>query len=123
MIQNYRTEIKETLESIDSDISFKVKMAFPESINDGNIISYFELTNTSTNIPIVDDISYQIDLWFYDLEELLTALSCVDKVMTEKGFLRQFVSPDSMIHDTSGYLRKSIRYGRRVDTLTNRLID
>lgn len=123
MMQNYRMEIKETLESIESDIPFKVKMAFPESVNDGNIISYFELSNTSTNISTVDDISYQIDLWFFDIEKLFNMLSLVDAVMAEKGFIRQFVSSDSMLHDPSGYLRKSVRYGRRVDTLTNRLID
>ncbi len=123
MIQNYRKEIKAVLENIESDIPFKVKMAFPESVNDGNIISYFELTNISTNISIVDDIAYQIDLWFFDMDELFEMLSLVDCTMTEKGFLRQFVSPDSMLHDASGYLRKTLRYGRRVDTLLNRLID
>lgn len=123
MIQNYREEIKETLESIESDINFKVQMAFPESTNDGNVISYFELSNVSTSILVVDDISYQIDLWFFDLEELFCILSLADEVMTAKGFLRTFVSPDSMLHDISGYLRKTLRYARRVETLTNRLID
>lgn len=123
MIQNYREEIKETLKSIQCDIPFDVKMAFPESVNEGNIISYFELTNTSTSLSVVDDISFQIDLWFFDLDELFTMLSLVDKALTDKGLLRQFVSPDSMLHDSSGYLRKTLRYGRRVDTLTNRLID
>lgn len=123
MIQNYRGEIKETLKSIPCDIPFDVKMAFPESVNEGNIISYFELTNISTSLSVVDDISFQIDLWFFDLDELFTMLSLVDKALTDKGLLRQFVSPDSMLHDSSGYLRKTLRYGRRVDTLTNRLID
>lgn len=123
MIQNYRGEIKETLKSIQCDIPFDVKMAFPESVNEGNIISYFELTNTSTSFSVVDDISFQIDLWFFDLDELFTMLSLVDKALTDKGLLRQFVSSDSMLHDSSGYLRKTLRYGRRVDTLTNRLID
>lgn len=123
MMQNYRKEIKAVLESIECDIPFQVKMAFPESINDGNIISYFELSNTSTNISVVDDIAYQIDIWTFDLEELFELLSLVDNAMTEKGFLRQFVSPDSMLHDASGYLRKTLRYGRRVDKLLNRLID
>lgn len=122
-MQNYREEIKETLEGIVTDIPFKVKMAFPQSVSDGNIISYFELTNISTAVSTVDDISYQIDLWFFDMEKLFIMLSLVDEAMTAKGLLRQFVSPDSMLHDQSGYLRKSMRYGRRVDTLTNRLID
>ena len=123
MIQDYRREIKTVLEEIECDIDFEVKMAFPESVNDGNIVSYFELSNISTDISVIDDISFQIDLWFFDLKALLSVLSLVDKAMTDKGFLRQFVSPDSMLHDPSGYLRKTLRYGRRVETLTNRLID
>lgn len=123
MIQDYRREIKTVLEEIECDIDFKVKMAFPESVNDGNIVSYFELSNISTDVSVIDDISFQIDLWFFDLKALLSVLSLVDTAMTDKGFLRQFVSPDSMLHDPSGYLRKTLRYGRRVETLTNRLID
>lgn len=122
-MQNYRKEIKSVLENIECDIPFKVKMAFPESINEGNIISYFELSNTSTNIPVVDDIAYQVDIWTFDLEELFELLSLADDAMTEKGFQRQFISPDSMLHDASGYLRKTLRYGSRVDRLLNRLID
>lgn len=123
MIQDYRREIKSVLEAIECDIDFKVKMAFPESTNDGNVISYFELLNVSTENSVIDDIAFQIDLWLFDFKELLLLLSLVDKAMTDKGFLRQFVSPDSMLHDPSGYLRKTLRYGRRVETLTNRLID
>lgn len=122
-MKNYRSQIKNALESINTDISFKVKMAFPESLNDGNIISYYEHANISTNIPTVDEIAFQIDLWLFDINELFTLTNLVDDCLTNIGFLRQFSSSDSMLHDPSGYLRKSLRYGRKVETLTNRLID
>lgn len=122
-MKNYRTDIKNALERIETDISFRVKMAFPESKNDGNIISYYELTNTSTAVPTVDDIAFQVDVWTLDLEKMLTLCSLVDDALTDMGLLRQFASPDSMLHDPSGYYRKSLRYGRRVETLTNRLVD
>lgn len=123
-MQNYRDVIKNALEQIDGfNTDFKVKMAFPESKSNGNVISYYELSNTSTYISCVDDIAFQIDLWFMDMESLFYYMEAVDKTFTDIGFLRQFTSPDSMLHDPSGYFRKSLRYGRRVDTRTNRLID
>ena len=123
MIQNYRDDIKNTLQFIDYGVDCKVKMAFPQSLAEGNTVSFYEINNTATNNPIVDDIAFQVDLWFLRIEDLFSVLTLVDKAMTEKGFIRQFASPDSMLNDISGYLRKSLRYGRRVDTLTNRLID
>ncbi len=122
-MKNYRSQIKEVLKSIKSDIPFQVNMSFPESKNDGNMISYFELTNVSTNIPTVDEIAFQIDIWAFALTDLFTLADLVDHCMTDMGFLRKFSSPDSMLHDPSGYLRKILRYGRKVETLTNRLID
>lgn len=122
-MKNYRPVIKNALKGIETDIPFRVKMAFPESTNDGNIISYYELTNNATSIPTVDDIAFQVDLWTLDLEELFTLADLVDDALSGMGLLRQFASPDSMLHDPSGYLRKSLRYGRRVETLTNRLVD
>lgn len=124
MIQNYRTQLCRALENIDAgEIPFKVKMAFPETRAEGNVLSYYELSNTSTYISCVDEIAFQIDLWFSDLDALFTMMERVDAALLCIGFLRQFTSPDSMLHDPSGYLRKSLRYGRRVDTRTNRLID
>ena len=123
-MKDYRPYINRLLQGIKTAIPFTVSMAFPESIKQGNVISYYEINNSSTNIATVDDVAFQIDIWCIgSLENLLTLMQQVDDVMTGTGFKRQFSSPDSMLHDPSGYLRKSLRYGRKIDVLTNRLID
>ena len=70
-----------------------------------------------------DVIAYQVDLWFMTLPDLLELTERVDEALTSLGLIRQFASSDALLHDPSGYLRKSLRYGRRVDTRSNRLID
>lgn len=118
-----REEIKELLESIVFPQPFRVRAVFPKSREDGLLITYFELTNTSTKVSFVDSLSFQVDVWAYDLETLV-GLSCLaDKKLTGRGWLRDFASPDSIAEDNGGYCHKTFRYSRRVDLRFNRLID
>lgn len=120
---NAREQIKNLLESIELSKPFKVKMQFPQSVSDGAMITYFELANESTNIPVVDKIDFQIDCWAYDMETLVELYMKADEKLTGIGFLRRFSSADIMPTEPNGYFRKTFRYGRKVDTRTNRLID
>lgn len=118
-----REQIKELLESISFPEPFRVRSMFPKSLDDGILITYFELTNTSTQIKFIDSLSFQVDIWTYDLETLVSLACLVDEKLTGIGWLREFSSPDSMAEDPSGYYRKIFRYGRKVDLRLNRLID
>ncbi len=121
-----RNEIKETLEKVKLSFDIKVKMAFPDTVSYNSrerLITYFELSNTDTEIPTVQDIAFQVDLWVLSTAELLEATLLIDKEMKKKGLKRQFVSPDSMMNDPSGYKRKIFRYSSRVDLMFNRFID
>lgn len=118
-----RLQIKELLEGIELSKPFKVKMKFPQSVSDGVMVTYFELLNKSTNIPVVDEIAYQLDCWAYDMETLVELSQKVDDALIGMGLLRQFTSPDYPPDEQGGYFRKTMRYGRRADTRTNRLID
>ncbi len=121
-----RNEIKETLEKVNPSFDIKVKMAFPDTVSYNSrerLITYFELSNTDTEIPTVQDIAFQVDLWVLSTAELLEATLLIDKEMKKKGLKRQFVSPDSMMNDPSGYKRKIFRYSSRVDLMFNRFID
>lgn len=120
---NAREQIKTMLESITLPVPFEVKMQFPQSITDGVQVTYFELTNENTVIPVVDKIAFQIDCWAYDMETLTEMYMKIDELMRGTGFLRQYSSPDILPSEIRGYYRKTLRYGRRVDTRTNRLID
>ncbi len=118
-----REQIKNMLMEIETNIEYEVKMQFPQSFAEGNLITFFELTNESTNIPCVDKIAFQIDIWTYDIETMVELSLKADEVITRVGFLRKYVSPDIMPTAPGEYCRKTLRYGRKVDTRTNRLID
>ena len=47
-MKNYRAVIRDTLKSVQSDIPYDIKMAFPESKPAGNLITFYEITNTGT---------------------------------------------------------------------------
>lgn len=121
-----RNEIKETLSKVKPSFDIKVKMAFPEQVVYNNAerwITYFELSNIDTNTPTVQEIAFQVDLWTVTFAELQEAMLLIDEEMKKKGLKRQFVSPDSIMNDPSGYKRKTFRYGSRVDLMFNRFID
>lgn len=121
-----RNEIKETLSKVKPSFDIKVKMAFPEQVFYNNAerwITYFELSNIDTEIPTVQDIAFQVDLWTVTFAELQEATLLIDEEMKKKGLKRQFVSPDSIMNDPSGYKRKTFRYGSRVDLMFNRFIN
>ena len=120
---NARKQIKNALESIESDTKFKVRMQFPQSVNDGVMITYFEVLNQQTYVSVVDEIAFQVDIWVYDMTTLCEFIGKVSDVLTAIGLKRQFVSPDIMPSGNGGYFRKTMRFGRKVDTRTNRLID
>lgn len=117
-----RRQIKSALESIDGG-NVKVKMQFPQSVNDGEMITYFELLNQQTYISVVDEIAFQIDIWAYSMTRLCELTGKASDALTDMGLKRQFVSPDIFPTGNGGYFRKTMRFGRKVDTRTNRLID
>ena len=91
-MKNYRAVIRDTLKSVQSDIPYDIKMAFPESKPAGNLITFYEITNTGTELACVDVIAYQVDLWFMTLPDLLELTEKVDEALTSLGLIRQFAS-------------------------------
>lgn len=119
-----REQIKNLLEGIPFNKPFKVSSQFPQSVSEGVIITYNEILNTQTSVSVVDEIAFQIDVWTYDMETLVTLIHLVSNTLTGTGLKRQFTSPDFTPTETkSRYFRKTMRFGRKVDTRTNRLID
>lgn len=119
-----REQIKNLLEGIPFKEPFKVSSQFPQSDSEGVAITYAELLNTQTSVSVVDEIAFQVDIWTYDMETLVNLIHLVSDTLTGTGFKRQFTSPDFTPAETkSKYFRKTMRFGRKVDTRTNRLID
>lgn len=117
-----RVQIKELLESIEHD-GLTVKMNYPKSISDVPLITFFQIGNTGTGMhSVVDNLSFQVDVWTGNFEECIDVMMKADEKMTGLGFNRDYESPDSDSYDASGYYRKILRYSSKVDTRTNRLI-
>lgn len=86
----------------------------------GSTIVVQEIGNANTAIPVVDDLSYQVDVWTEDADSTRSLFAQADELITQTGFHRTMLSPLSV--DGFGW-RQSGRYGRRVDKRTLRLID
>ena len=114
-----RIQLKELLEAE----GLQVKPRYPKEITTVPLVTFFELTNTSTEIKVRDSISFQFDMWADTFEEVIDLTHTVDLVMRNLGLKRDYVSADNDSVDTSGYYRKTARYSRYVDTRTNRLIN
>nr|DAU86320.1 MAG TPA: tail component [Caudoviricetes sp.] len=117
-----RIQIRELLESIEHD-GLTVKMNYPKSINGVPLITFFQIGNTGSGMhSVIDNLSFQIDVWTDNFDECIDITLLVDEKMIDLGFNRDYESPDSDIIDASGYYKKTLRYSSKVDTRTNRLI-
>lgn len=118
-----REQMFNLLKNITYTKPFTVSMKFPQTVNDGIMVTYYEVLNISTAISVIDEIAFIVDIWAYDVETLVKLSGLVSDALCGIGLRRQFVSPDMMPDEENGYFRKTMRFGRKVDTRTNRLID
>lgn len=116
-----RPQIKTALEGMETDLAFSVRQSYPREREDGVVITYGEFNNRSTDCPVVDEISYQVDIWAFDRETVVKLTGLVNRAMLGIGLLRQYMGPD--VVENSQYERKTLRFGRKVDKRTMRLVD
>ena len=96
-------------------MAYTVRGRYPRSTQDGVLVTVGEYTNTSTDCPVVDKLSYQIDLWAFDRGTVVTLSEAVNRTLLRMGFLREYAGPDERSEEPAGYCRKTFRYGRKVD--------
>ena len=111
---NNRIQIAEALETITEN----VKMTRPEGDVSFPLITYAEITNVNVGIR-QDRIEYQIDGHTNTLPELLVLMAQIDEVMTDMGWHRTYITPDTQARQSKDFYRKSANYTARIDTLTN----
>ncbi|MCD7757370.1 MAG: hypothetical protein LUH45_04290 [Clostridiales bacterium] len=116
-----RAQVKAALEGMESDIAFSVRQSYPREAAEGVIITYEEYDNRSTDCPVVDEIVYQVDIWAFDRETAAALAALVNRSMLSIGLKRTYMGPDTV--ENSTYERKTLRFGRRVDKRTMRLIN
>ncbi|MCD7769626.1 MAG: hypothetical protein LUH36_05895 [Oscillospiraceae bacterium] len=123
LLVDARAQIRAALEEMDSDYTFTVRGQFPRSKADGVVVTYAEITNQSTSVSVWDQLGYQIDVWAFDRDTLYALAAAANTAMLTIGFRRDYSGPDEGPYDNSGYYRKTLRFGRKVDKRTMRLID
>lgn len=118
-----RGDVRAAIEAQESDIPFTVRGVYPRGRAEGARIIVSEYANRSTDCPVVDELSYRIDVWAPDRESVVALSGLVSRALTGLGLRRQYAGPDELSGDPEGYCVKSFRYGRRVDKRMMRLID
>ena len=69
-----RAQVRKALEEMECSVAYTVRGRYPHSTQDGVLVTVGEYTNTSTDCPVVDKLSYQIDLWAFDRGTVVTCL-------------------------------------------------
>lgn len=123
LLVDARAQIKGALEAAECEVPFTVRQRWPVTEADGVVVTYGEYSNVSTQCPVVDELVYQVDVWAFDRETVQTVASAVNRAMLELGLKRVWSGEDTVTDDNSGYLRKSYRFGRKVDKRSMRLVD
>lgn len=123
LLVDARAQIRGALEAAECEIHFDVRQRWPVTQAEGVVVTYQEYSNVSTQCPVVDELVYQVDVWAFDRETVQTVASAVNRAMLELGLKRVWSGEDALADDSSRYLRKSYRFGRKVDKRSMRLVD
>lgn len=118
-----RTQVRQALTEMECAVSFSVQGRYPRSTQDGVMVTVGEYSNTSTDCPVVDKLSYQIDLWAFDRGTVVALSEAVNRTLVGMGFRREYTGPDERSEEPLGYCKKTFRYGRKVDKRWMRLMD
>lgn len=114
---NVRNQIKEALETITQN----VRMMRSEGDITFPLITYGEITNTNVG-KWQDRIEYQINGHTGTYEDIVTLMNDIDAVMTEMGWYRTYITPDTQARQAKDFYMKASNYVARVDTHHNYII-
>ncbi|MCD8368256.1 MAG: hypothetical protein LUC48_09585 [Clostridiales bacterium] len=100
--------IKAALEGLEVDFTYTVSAQWPRKVPTGALITITELDNSqAAGQLVVDRLSYQIDLWGPDADELRTLAPLVNTAVLSLGFLRDYAGALGL---ENGYFRRTFRY-------------
>lgn len=110
---NINEEVYQKLTECNADVVYN----FPSDFSRLPIISYSETENADSGIceeEIICNVSYQIDVWANDIEDVVRICLQVDEKMKETGFRRAFAQDMS----ENNIVRKTMRYAAKINTRT-----
>lgn len=118
-----RAQVKTALEQTECSVPYVVRQRWNVEEAQGAVVTYGEYSNVSTDCIVVDEIVYQVDIWAQDREQVNIISAAVNGAMISMGLKRVYAGADAVARDSSGYLRKTYRFGRKVDKRSMRLVD
>ncbi|MCD7803091.1 MAG: hypothetical protein LUH09_09395 [Clostridiales bacterium] len=114
--------VREALEGLGTETAYTVSGQWPRSAPTGTVITVTELDNAQVSgLLVVDRLSFQIDLWGTDGDAIRTLTPLVNTALLSMGLLRDYAGPLTL--ERGNYFRKTLRFGRRVDKRSMRMID
>lgn len=116
-------QIRLELAGLDTTLPYTVSEQWPRSTISGNLVTVTEVTNAGTEVDCVDRIAYQIDVWSPFADPVRELVPLIDAAMQDIGLRRQAAEQLDRLTANGGHYRKALRYGRKVDKRTMRLID
>lgn len=116
-------QIRKALTGLNTSLTYNMSEQWPRTAITENLITVMEITNTGTEVDCVDRIAYQIDVWSPAADSVRELVPLVNGAMLSIGFRRQSAEQLDLLIANGGYYRKAMRFGRRVDKRTMRLID
>lgn len=116
-------QLRAVLEELDVGFAYSVSEGWPRKAPSGPLITIQEITNQNTQIPVVDQLAWQVDLWARERDSIRSLAAAMDQALTWLGLRRSYAGPEEVQDRGGGYYRKIMRYGRKVDKRTLRLVD
>ncbi len=118
-----REDVQAALAAMEPGFSFTLRSGFARAGLEGDVVTWGEWSNVSTDCPVVDELVYAVTVWAQDLDRLRSLCAAVNTALIGLGLRRIYSAPDEYTADAQGYYTKTFRFGRRVDKRTMRLID
>lgn len=123
LLADGREDVRNALAGMETEVPFTLRSGFFRAGAEGDLVTWGEYSNLSTDCPVVDRVTYQVTVWAGDLDRLRALSAGVNRALIGLGLKRTYTSPDDFNADTMGYYTKTFRFGRKVDKRTMRLID
>lgn len=111
---------EQLLEALRAIEGVAVTEQWPRQAISGPLVTVQEISNSNTAVRAVDSLAYQVDVWAEDADTARDLAAQADEIVTGIGLRRTSAQP--MVFDGRGN-RRTMRYSRKVDKRTLRLID
>ena len=118
-----RAQVAEALANMEADYPFALRSAFSRRSGGGEQVIWSEFSNVGTEVPVVDELTYQVTVRAEDLDRLRSLCAGVNRAMRSLGLRRSYAGEDGYDPGGTGAYTKTYRFSRRVDKRSMRLID